>query len=331
MAPLPIPNTCSCEKAAWGVVVADAWQCHPVASGRVTGILQTLGELRPLLCGMYVFFHKRIHLWSNNAAVVRRLQQILDGQQPEVTWTHFDPWLQLSSAEFPLRILSMNKVHSHQVCIAHLGDQWAHVANEAVDTVARIACQAWFPQEHARAMALMDFLRLQDQQLRRLIQPHVWTGELYTGVHGSSNRPPRPDALPTEVAPLVLPPSHQRSEAVRAQGQPTLAQLWHRCKRPAPKPPEDRRTKRARDAGQWGHRPALALAKLPIVLQVSGERLKAWREMLGLRPIQEVWPFLSRGWDSEAAPSWISWLELAVLYGMVMPHPTPLWSPARRR
>ena len=73
------------------------------------------------------------------------------------------------------------------------------------------------------------------------------------------------------------------------------------------------------------HRAALLLATAPTLLRPTEDQLSAWKEVAPLIQACRLLPFITEGWQEEAAPQWWTWVEMVLHYAAVMGRLPPSW------
>ena len=270
-------------------------------------------------------------LWVDCQPVLTRIAQVRTGLQPMPHWANYDIWLRLAAMDLGRVIEAACKVHSHQTT-AHLppGSLWANDGNEAADTAARLACDSWLPAQHQPWARASIEVQLVKYRLRHLCQAHLVSAELYTGGDAASNRPTA-RLTPAMPQPHLecsrpLPPSLVR-HGKRPRALTTLESCWHALGPPrsAEGQPRPKRPRRAPPP-----RAADLLATTPDRLLPTPDQYKAWREIVPLPVCCTCAAFLEQGWEPTGTPCWLTWLELAIHFTLVIGTRPPSWTPSTR-
>ena len=276
-------------------------------------------------------FDCTLHLWVDCQPVLTRIAQVRTGLQPLPHWANYDIWLRLAAMDLGRVIEAACKVHSHQAT-AHLppGSLWANDGNEAADTAARLACDSWLPAEQLPWAQASTEVQLVEYRLRHLCQAHLVSAELYTGGDATTNRPTArlTPAMPQPhlECPRPLPPSLVR-HGKRPRTLTTLESCWQALgpTRSAEGQPQAKRPRRAPPP-----RAADLLASTPERLLPTSDQYKAWKEIVPLPVCCVCAAFLEQGWESAGASCWLTWLELAIHFTLVIGTRPPSWTPTTR-
>ena len=322
-------------RAAWAVIWADGDDFKPVASGRLPGLIQSAPRSETYAVWQAVTwaiqFDCTLRLWVDCQPVLTRLAQVRNGQTPLPHWANYDLWLRLATMDLACVIEAACKVHSHQAS-AHLppGSLWANEGNETADTAARLACDTWLLEEQLPWDQASEEVQLVDYRLKHLCQAHIVSAELYTGGDAASNRPtasltPAMPQPPLEY-PRPLPPSLVR-HGKRPRTVTTLKSCWRALgpTRTAEGQPQAKRPRRAPPP-----RAAELLADTPDRLLPTPDHYKAWREIVPLSVCRVCAAFVEQGWESAGSPCWLTWLELAIHFTLVIGARPPPWTPKTR-